>query len=140
QAWIVFAILTCAHFYATYVFLQSVDEAQAEGHAVAMTVWHKLTTSSLLFFHGLVARVSCNPNPFGSIPRYVCAMSPRDPTTLLAHVAALGLFVAVARWKGERWLVRLGTGVAAAALCVANWTLGAAWAINASLLSLGEKV
>jgi hypothetical protein len=106
-SWVVFSIFTAAHFYVTYVFVQAASAAQAAGAESSAAAWNKLTTSTLLFFHGLISRLNCFPNPLGSVPKIICDMDLKDPTTLLAHASAICLFIAVVRWKEQLGLREL---------------------------------
>ena len=63
-------------------------------------------------------------------------MDDSDPTTWLAHGAAVLVFLAIARFRGVRWFVRLGTCLAGLLVMIVNWEIGSKWAITASFLKL----
>jgi hypothetical protein len=136
-AWAIAVLLTIAHYYVTVLFLRDCDAIFDEGNAaVAQGAWDRLSGGSLLFFHGLVARLTYTEWYVGGKPYKVFHMDRSDPTTWLAHGAAVLVFLAIARFRGVRWFVRIGTCLAGLLVMYANSHIGAQWAITASYLKL----
>lgn len=136
-AWAIFALLTIAHYYVTVLFRRDCHAILDEGNAaLAQAAWDRLSGGNLLFFHGLVARLQYTEWFVGGTRYKMFIMDPSDPTTRLAEGAAVLVFLAIARFRGVRWFVRLGTWLAGLLIMIANWQIGAQWAINASFLKL----
>lgn len=131
EAWIIFALLTGAHFYATVVFLRDCRSLLASGAPLRAAAWQSLTSESLLFFHGLVARLKHTDIP---VVGSVYWMDRSDPITWLTYAGALELFAAIVVFRNVSRSVRIGTAFAGLLIVAANWSLGARWAIEASRL------
>jgi hypothetical protein len=136
-AWAIFALLTIAHYYVTVLFRRDCYAILDEGNAaLAQAAWDRLSGGNLLFFHGLVARLQYTEWFVGGKRYKMFIMDPSDPTTRLTEGAAVLVFLAIARFRGVRWFVRLGTWLAGLLIMITNWHIGAQWAINASFLKL----
>lgn len=125
--------ITFAHLYTAYVFNSYVRELIYSDIDTSY-VFGELRRDGPLFFAGLVARLQVLDGPFGP----VFLMDHRDPTTILAHVAAIGAFFAMIRWKGRGWGGRFINLIASGVLVVANWLIGGGWAVHASCLNAPE--
>ena len=123
--------LTLAHLYTGLVFNLYVRELIFLNKLDTAVVFESLRRDGPLFFAGLVARLEIVQGPFG--PAFI--MDPADPTTILAHVAAIGTFVAMLRWRNVTWRRRIVSGGISAALIISNWFIGGGWAVHASCLS-----
>jgi hypothetical protein len=135
RAWIVFAIFTVGHIYASYVFRQDCSEIIKKSPDLQIDAWQSLTGASLLFFHGLIARlqvVHIQGHP-------VFVMDETDPTTWLVHAVALLVFIAIIRIRNASLRTRIGTASAGIVIVILNWLVGGGWAIAASLLAESSK-
>jgi hypothetical protein len=123
---------TLAHFYVGYVFNSAVRHTIAGPNiAYAVDAFDQLQRNGPLFFKGLVARLEFVRSPMGP----VFIMKASDPTTLLAHAAAVGAFFVMIRWKGISAIRRFASIVMSGVIVGANWLIGGGWAVHASCLS-----
>lgn len=134
-AWVVFCAFTCAHIYIAVRFVQRCLEIFTATEVSNQDAWKALTAGKLLWFDGLIARVEEVVTGTG-IHLYVMDLS--DPTTWLAHIAVVALFVAILRWREATWNVRVASLGAALVLSIVNWMVGSNWIIAASELSLED--
>ena len=135
RAWIIFAIFTVGHIYASYVFRQDCWEVMKQSAEIRGVAWQALTGAPLLFFHGLVARlqvVYVNGTP-------IYNMDESDPTTWLVHGVALLVFIAIIRIRKASWGTRIGTILAGLVIVLINWLVGGGWAVTASMLAESVK-
>jgi hypothetical protein len=130
KAWIVFAMFTVGHLYTAFVFRQDCLEVMRQSPAIQGDAWKALSGGSLLFFHGLVARLQ-------SVVvdgQRLFIMDENDPTTWLVHGVAVLVFVAIVRIRRASWMTRIGTVFAGVLIVVSNWLIGGGWAVTASTL------
>lgn len=126
HAWMVFAAFTVGHLYVAVLFKKSCEALFYQEHQNAKATWEDLTRDGPLFFRGLMPRnVPADGSP-------IVQMDSSDPTTWLAHLAAILFFVAIVPFERS---APLGM-IAAPTLTVINWTLGSHWVIAASELTL----
>lgn len=123
--------ITIAHLYFGINFNIWVRHIVINDKDNAKGVFEALTGRGPLFFNGLVERLQIVEGPFGPI----FLMDTSDPTTWLAHFAAIAAFIILIRWRGLTGFGRLRSVLFALMIVVVNWLIGGGWAVHASCLN-----
>lgn len=136
-SWIIFLFLTIAHGYVSSLIYLSIVDLIKKGTAENCNeVYLKITTSGGLFVRGMVAR-----NKVRIIrQRRVYIMSPNDPSTWIAHIAAIGLFLAIIPFDFHSVLRFVLLFIVGIVIVYSNWIIGSFWIILLSGLDLPKTV
>ena len=139
---IVAVALTAAHIYTAYLFSAKVKEILASQHdEMAKIAFQALNDKGPLFFRGVISRLEIKGT--GSVlgMRWRSFRTPlSDPTTLLAHVAAAGVFVVMVWWGTKlEWFWQVLNAIFSLFIIATNWTVGASWMIAAYCLDDPER-
>jgi hypothetical protein len=124
NAWMVFAAITIAHIYATFVFVIQCFRLFWNEHANAETTWHMLTENGPLFFRGMIGQ-------------FHGVMSLGDPTTWFTYGAATLFLVVLFPWVPLSQLTWQSIAPPIL-LTIINWIVGSQWALAASDLRVDQ--
>jgi hypothetical protein len=135
-SWIVFLFLTIAHGYVSILVYSSIANLIEKGTTDCCNeVYLKITTSGGLFVRGMIAR-----NEVRIIgQRRVYIMSPNDPSTWIAHIAAIGLFFAIIPFDFHSILRFVLLFIVGIIIVFSNWMIGSFWIIWLSSLENPPK-
>jgi hypothetical protein len=128
-AWIICILFTLGHWYTAWLFIRSVVDLWKKGTSEeCLTAFNKIVTSGGLFVRGLIPRVTSVDG--------IYQMSWKDPTTLVSHLGALIIILAIVPFDFTgAILIRPYIGVAII-LMIINWIIGSNWAVALSQLSV----
>jgi hypothetical protein len=135
-AWIVFSVLTLAHFYTALLLFRSIRSVwQFSDRLSRQILFAKITSTGGIFVRGLAARTVCKDDWCLTV-RYT--MDHRDPSSWLALVSVPFLIAAVTPYVySKRSLCLFFLGLALAEI---NWIIGSHWIIALSDLSTDSHI
>jgi len=131
QAWVVFSILTLAHFYAAVLLLKSIRRVwQLSDRLSRSRLFGKITSTGGIFVRGLVARTECRQTWFLSVSY---EMDHHDPSAWFAQFSVPLLITAITPFAIRRTSLRFF--LLGVVLGEINWIIGSHWIIALSDLS-----
>ena len=124
--------VTIFHIYFSVVFRKSVGRAANSLNPKELEILYtKLTNGGPLLFNGFVARLQAVETPYGT----AFLIDQSDPSSWMAHGAAIITFLSIVHIKNTSWLGRFWYVFIASCVVLSNWLLGGGWAVTASCLS-----
>ena len=137
NVWIIFFLLTVAHYYAAYLLNRSIclfwrENKSEKAVEQGTLVFEQVTETGGIFLRGLVPRTE--HAKVGYIDMYL--MSSIDPSTPVSYGAALLLIFAMVPWNFSNLLLFFLLLAASIIIIIANWTIAGGWIISLSLLTI----
>ena len=135
--WIIFGIGTLIHLYLGWFLNRSIvklwKEAAFEEYK---SVYNEITTSGGIFVRGMTPRINPVQSPFG-FSGY--GMSPSDPSTWMAHIFAILLFISMVPFSWSGFIHFMLRMFVAMVIVISNWLIGSSWITVLSDLTLPRR-
>jgi hypothetical protein len=137
QNWIVLSIFTLIHLYVGWFLTRSVTKLWEEVEFDEYRpVYNEITTSGGIFVRGMTPRIN---RIKGSLGYSAYAMQSSDPSTWIAHVFAISLFISMIPFSLESPLSFVVRIIVAIVIVVCNWLIGSSWIVFLSDLTLPKR-
>ncbi|MDO9306760.1 MAG: hypothetical protein Q7T75_02670 [Mesorhizobium sp.] len=129
---VIMIFFTAAHFYTAYSLNTEIVQASLALNPEELRgIFETISDKGPLFFQGIMERLQIYQSALGP----VFVMSWNDPSTILAHGAALGAFLVMISWTGLSPFQRLLSVCISTVIVTSNWLIGGSWAVHLSCLS-----